>query len=156
MPSAEQFGIWILVAIALVPAANVIVGWFRGAPKREVSFTANYASAEALGQVEGELHQRIDQVDTDVKALKDSIIKNGEDRRIRIEGKVEAARLEAWNGHQGLADRISAVAIQVGKVESHLAESTTTVNAQVILLSQKLDRFIERESDRHNHKPHTR
>jgi chromosome segregation ATPase len=135
-PSPEQVGVWVLVAIALLPTIKMIVEWSRGGKqKREVSFETEYATAAALENVQRELGTEIERVDNDVKSLKQSIQENGERRRAAIEAKVEDARKEARQEVAGLHEKINKVDRAVAGVQaSH--DMQRQVLAQI---SNKLD-----------------
>lgn len=123
----------------------------RQVQRREISFADNFATQAQLLEVAEDLER----VDRDVKSLKESIVVNGEERRVRIEAKVEAARHDAWEGQQALHGRITEVSVQLSEVSGRLDETHKATNQQLVLLATKLDRFLEREADRH-HKPVTR
>lgn len=133
-----------MIALTFIPAANVIVGWVRArnVQKREVSFSDTYATAGELRRVERDLNERIVGLDRDLKALKDSISENGEQRRIAIESKVEAARSEARKAAEKLDEKVNSVARDVSKLQN-ASEST---NQKITLMDAKLDRLIERSN----------
>lgn len=143
-PSPQDLGLWVLISIVLIPAVDTVKRWFAGAKaeRRIVSIDQEYATAAELSRVEEDLAGRIANVDGDVRALKESIQRNGEERRVRIEGKVEEARQEAREGIEAVAEQLHALAIQVGKVET----TAQTTNQSVSLLSEKIDRATRQHS----------
>jgi hypothetical protein len=136
MPTAEQVGIFVLVAIALIPALSQLAGWFGFKQRREVSFQAEFATAAELSDVKKDLTEEIERVDNDVQALRSSIVENGEKRRIAIESKVEDARREARTEAAALHEKVN-------KVDRAVAGVQTSQELQRQMLAQisaKLDR----------------
>lgn len=113
---AEQVGMFVLAVIFLLPSINIIIGWarHRGAVERTVKFPPEYATTDQLG----ELEDRIDMVDTEVRAMKESIVENGETRREKIEAKVEEARAETRRAAEELHKEIAQVSRNVAALES--------------------------------------
>ncbi len=142
-PTPTDFGIWILVALALAPGLERIVSWARGGKqRREVSFEATYATTEQLDGVRTEIDGRIDRVETDLKTLEKSIVTNGEARRQAIEAKVEGARIEA----REMGEKLTGEFFHLGREVTGLKSALESVHSSLGTTQLKLDRLIERSA----------
>lgn len=143
-PTADQIGIFVLCCIALLPAVERVIALARGGKqKNEVSFEAQFATAAELSTVKEDLTQEIERVDGAVQSLRQSIVDNGEKRRIAIEGKVEAARKESRQEAAELHDKVNKVDRAVAGVQA----SQELHRQMLAQISNKLDTSAGRRVD---------
>jgi hypothetical protein len=140
-PLAKDVGLWVLILIALVPAVDKIVGWLRTAPQeRKITFTDQYATTSELKRVEGDLSTQIHKIDTDLRSLKETINVNGEERRVRIEAKVEEAKRENRVATEKLTVELHLLARELASLQT----VSQTHSQKLVMVDSKLDRMIER------------
>lgn len=143
-PTSNDIGIWLIVVSMLVNLAAgvaVIVSVFRS-QRRQVRMEESFATVNQVREVADTLGGRITGVDNDVKAMRESIVRNGDLRRESIEGKVEAVRKELTASIGEVGDRFARVAVQVGGLE----RETALLNQSLMQVDAKLGRMIERQT----------
>jgi hypothetical protein len=146
-PLAKDVGIWVLILIALVPAVDKVMGWLRTSPqKREVSFADQYATTSELKRVENDLSTQIHKIDTDLRNLKESINTNGEERRVRIEAKVEEAKRETRVANEKLTVELHLLARELASLQT----VSQTHGQKLVMVDSKLDRMMERINGNHH------
>ena len=90
----------------------------RDAQRRQVSFETEFASRGELQEVKQQIHE----LDGDLRSLKQSIHDSGEDRRIRIEAKMESLREE-------LGEKLHAVSMSVQELAVSASAMHSTIDA---------------------------
>jgi hypothetical protein len=113
--SYTQVGIGFATLLCFLQAIALVlqIAGARKAQRREVSFETVFASKESVDEVRGEVRA----VKVDVMKLKDDIIRNGETRRMAIEGKVEETRQEQRESAAALQQEIRRGEVGRGEAE---------------------------------------
>jgi hypothetical protein len=118
--TADQVGVWILVLVALVPAAKVVADWIKPPLRRidpqplEVRAAADYMSRADCARMHSETQrfedQRFDAIDARLSELVSAL-----DRR-NIEGETRASKI-----HSRIDGVVEAVSELRGKVDTHIS-----------------------------------
>jgi hypothetical protein len=140
-PSPTEYGLWYLIASSFISTigSGVLIYTSLRTQRRSVSLQENFATTTELKRVE----QRVDGVDGDLKALKESIVANGEVRRKSIEAKVEAVRLEVKEDVSELHEKVNAIGGQVAAVQT----KCDLTNQNIVALSGQFTRMLERKAE---------
>jgi biopolymer transport protein ExbB/TolQ len=109
----------------------------RKAQEREVSFKTVFATKESVDEVRNEVRE----VKSDVVTLRQDIVQNGEDRRIRIESKVEDSRKETREATAKLGTEINEVKTDLAK----LSGETEMINQNLVHLTSSVNKIADRQ-----------
>lgn len=115
-PSAD-FTLQALLLVGLV--GNAVVAWLaisgrKDAQRRQVSFETEFATKGEMHDLRNALHE----LDRDLSNLKDSIVVNGESRRLAIERKLDERTGELAGKLESLQTTVGNIAVAIARLEA--------------------------------------